>query len=289
MALDSVAITAGSGTNIATDVNAGRHHQIIKLMLGLDDEFDTLVDAGQKVMASSVPVVIASDQAAAIDAIAGAAAQGLPSLVVRDDALTTLTEADGDWSVQRVTSTGGTWATLCRTNGTPLVVSAADRLSIDLGTWSGNSVNASDGAADAKSTTFTGPIAQCFTYVFNGTSWDRLRGDITNGLDVDVTRVQGNVATVESYTGWQTSKLTVTTTSAEVLATPLTGRKKLTLRADRANTADVAYSAVDPAVFANHPPLSHGDHIELWLDSTVNIYMIADSGSQTVWAEEYAP
>jgi hypothetical protein len=29
------------------------------------------------------------------------------------------------------------------------------------------------------------------TYVFNGTTWDRARGDITNGLDVDVTRVSG--------------------------------------------------------------------------------------------------
>lgn len=29
---------------------------------------------------------------------------------------------------------------------------------------------------------------------FNGTTWDRLRSDTTNGLDVDVTRVQGTVA-----------------------------------------------------------------------------------------------
>lgn len=32
------------------------------------------------------------------------------------------------------------------------------------------------------------------TYVYNGTSWDRARGDISNGLDVDVTRVGGVVA-----------------------------------------------------------------------------------------------
>lgn len=32
------------------------------------------------------------------------------------------------------------------------------------------------------------------TLGFNGTSWDRIRGDVSNGLDVDVTRVQGTVA-----------------------------------------------------------------------------------------------
>lgn len=31
------------------------------------------------------------------------------------------------------------------------------------------------------------------TYVYNGTTWDRARGDISNGLDVDVTRVSGVV------------------------------------------------------------------------------------------------
>jgi hypothetical protein len=36
------------------------------------------------------------------------------------------------------------------------------------------------------------------TGVFNGSTWDRARGDITNGLDVDVTRVQGTVATAGS-------------------------------------------------------------------------------------------
>lgn len=35
---------------------------------------------------------------------------------------------------------------------------------------------------------------QSFPMLFNGTTWDRQRGDTTNGLDVDVTRVSGNVA-----------------------------------------------------------------------------------------------
>lgn len=35
-------------------------------------------------------------------------------------------------------------------------------------------------------------------YLYNGTTWDRVRGDTTNGLDVDVTRVSGNVTVVQS-------------------------------------------------------------------------------------------
>ena len=35
---------------------------------------------------------------------------------------------------------------------------------------------------------------------FNGTTWDRLRSDITNGLDVDVTRVSGTVTVAGTVT-----------------------------------------------------------------------------------------
>jgi hypothetical protein len=37
-------------------------------------------------------------------------------------------------------------------------------------------------------------------YEFDGTNFDRARGDTTNGLDVDVTRVSGNVTTVGGNT-----------------------------------------------------------------------------------------
>lgn len=50
-----------------------------------------------------------------------------------------------------------------------------------------------DGAANP-----TTPMVGASTLAFNGTSWDRVRGDTTNGLDVDVTRVQGNVTVVQA-------------------------------------------------------------------------------------------
>lgn len=65
---DNVAITAGSGTTIAADEvtrNAvTEKQQVVKLSLGAEGAFDTLVDSGQQTMANSVPVTLASDQSA---------------------------------------------------------------------------------------------------------------------------------------------------------------------------------------------------------------------------------
>jgi hypothetical protein len=43
----------------------------------------------------------------------------------------------------------------------------------------------------------TVPLVAAALELFNGTTWDRVRGDTTNGIDVDVTRVTGTV-TVDS-------------------------------------------------------------------------------------------
>lgn len=65
---DNIQLTAGTGTIIATDEvtrNAiAEHQQIIKISLGADGSFDTLLDSGQQTSANSVPVVVASNQSA---------------------------------------------------------------------------------------------------------------------------------------------------------------------------------------------------------------------------------
>jgi hypothetical protein len=61
---DNVAISAGSGTSIATDDVGGVHYQKFKLILGAENAADGPVDMGQQAMAASLPVVIASDQSA---------------------------------------------------------------------------------------------------------------------------------------------------------------------------------------------------------------------------------
>jgi hypothetical protein len=64
VAIESVAVTEGSGKNIAVDTVAGKELQVVKLGLGAEDALDNVVDAGQQTMAASVPVAIASNQSA---------------------------------------------------------------------------------------------------------------------------------------------------------------------------------------------------------------------------------
>ena len=61
---DNVAITAGAGTTVRTDDVGGIQIQVIKIALGADGAEDLLLDSGQKTMAASLPVVVASDQSA---------------------------------------------------------------------------------------------------------------------------------------------------------------------------------------------------------------------------------
>jgi hypothetical protein len=53
--------------------------------------------------------------------------------------------------------------------------------------------------ADAAANPTTPLMGACLL-AFNGSTWDRLRGDTANGLDVDVTRVSGTVAVTQSGT-----------------------------------------------------------------------------------------
>jgi len=51
--------------------------------------------------------------------------------------------------------------------------------------------------ADATANPTT-PLAGAALELYNGTTWDRVRGDTTNGIDVDVTRVTGTVTTSQT-------------------------------------------------------------------------------------------
>lgn len=73
--------------------------------------------------------------------------------------------------------------------------------------------------ADALATDATGHIqVLAHTILYNGTTWDRARGDISNGLDVDVTRVQGTVAVTQSG-AWTVGVSGTVTVSGTVAAT----------------------------------------------------------------------
>lgn len=57
-------------------------------------------------------------------------------------------------------------------------------------------VSVSSAFGDGESNTQNGLVTDSYNMLFNGTTWDRIRGDTTNGIDVDVTRVSGSVAVV---------------------------------------------------------------------------------------------
>jgi hypothetical protein len=60
---DNIAISAGTGTSVATDDVSGVHFQKVKIDLGGDGASSPL-GVGQQAMAASVPVAIASNQSA---------------------------------------------------------------------------------------------------------------------------------------------------------------------------------------------------------------------------------
>lgn len=150
-------------------------------------------------------------------AVAGATDGGIPPLAIRDDTLTTLSDPEGDYVPMRVNSTGAlhvtgsagstqytedtahttgdtgtmvfgvrndTGATLVSADGdyTALQTDADGNLRVMLSDGGEDAV-ISTAAADALANATNGLVTYGLSHVFNGTTWDRLRGD-TSGLHV---------------------------------------------------------------------------------------------------------
>lgn len=115
------------------------------------------------------------------------------------------------------------------------------------------------------------------TYVYNGTTWDRVRGDISNGMDVDVTRVSGNVTTV----GAAASGATVSGNPVLVAGSDGINARTMKVTADGTVIADVegniAHDTVDSGFpvkigakadvsLATTVPVADGDRTDLHAD-----------------------
>lgn len=70
------------------------------------------------------------------------------------------------------------------------------------GTWTADTELAAAAALADAAANPTVPTVGAANLVFNGTTWDRARGTIANGLLVDVSRVQGTVAVTQSTSPW---------------------------------------------------------------------------------------
>ena len=159
----------------------------------------------------------------AIGTAAGATDTGNAVLVIRDDALSTLSDAEGDWVALRVGSTGALWTTVTgdvNVTATNLDIrdlsSVSDSVSVLQATASNlNATVVGTGTfavqdsqdvmlgtdfssvlgtaslilatqADDIVNTSDGVQTSAFNYWFDGTTWDRARGDATDGLLVNL-------------------------------------------------------------------------------------------------------
>lgn len=115
----------------------------------------------QKVYAMS-PGTTATDLGKAEDQAHSTGDVGIFSLAVRTDTRATTAGTTGDYAGLVSDASGSLWVN----PGAAAMASLAD--------------------ATANP---TAALVGCCVEMFNGTTWDRVRGDTTNGLDVDVTRV----------------------------------------------------------------------------------------------------
>jgi hypothetical protein len=207
---DGIAITAGTGTTILTDdTGAGGHAQVVKLAISTDGS-GTLIPADANGL--EVQGAVAHDGASAGNPLlqGGIASAAAPADV----------SADGD-AVRAWHLRNGAAAVAVTAAGALVGGDATNGLDVDVTRVSGtvaigdgtNAVSVSTAAADDVANTANRMRTASAPHVFNGTTWDRMRGDVTNGLDVDVTRVQGTVAV-----GDGTNAVSVSTAAADAVA-----------------------------------------------------------------------
>jgi hypothetical protein len=168
---------------------------------------------------------------------------GVLGLTVRDDALSTLTEADGDYSVQRVNARGATWVELDATN--EIAVGAADTSIPSSLSYKSIAFGANPTAEDAgdKTRVLGTRAGQIFTLGghpniisrshevadSDGAQSDALLVDISAGSKIVVTRMnvradQSNSGNVEVRIGF----------GATVPAASLAGTNKIIIHEDLA-------------------------------------------------------
>lgn len=218
---DNVAITAGSGTNIATDdAGAGGHVQIVKLAIGTDGSATVIpADSSGLLVNSELPAA-----AALTDTVAN------PTTPTVGGAMLV-------WN-------GSTWERVASFDSNNQTVG---QLAVVSHTDAGGGISRPDRpagtATDADAGTNFSPSG---TMVFNGSSWDRIRGDITNGLDVDVTRMPKAATATTSQVADTASSATLLASNAGRLGATITNdssaRLYVRLGAAVASTTNYSFS-----------------------------------------------
>lgn len=217
---DNVPITAGSGTNIATDEVTGtlEHVQLVKLAISTDGS-RTLVPAdatnGIDVDVTRVTGTVAVGDATNSVLIHTSSSDGESNTVNRMCTEGHMMSFNGTtWDRVRGDTTNGVDVDVTRLPALAAGTNYVGKVVVGNGT---NDVAVSTSFGDTQSNTQNALIVDSHANLFNGTTWDRMRGDITNGLDVDVTRVPAPLSTSGNGTAATALRVTVASDSTGVV------------------------------------------------------------------------
>lgn len=211
----------GAGAVVATDDDGAAQHQYVKVEFGADGTFSKV--ATTTPLPVNLPSVVSTANSTTSVLAGGAVFTGtsedvsdfaqilvsvFTSHASATDGLSVQQSSDGtNWDVTDVYTIGATAAgqgktfsfqpaakffRIVYTNGATLQTSFRLQTVFHRAPTKASSQR----PADAVSNENDFEQASTFNMVFNGTTWDRQRGDITNGMDVDVTRIiPGTAAT----------------------------------------------------------------------------------------------
>ena len=181
-----------------------------------------------------------------VDDAAPVAATGSTFVMERDDILASLTEVDGDWTNPRSTAEGALWTQDFNSDAMLALLTTIDAdtstlvgidymIGTDFSSVMGTASLVTADQADDLANSLDTLRVSAFGYVYDGATWDRARGDATNGMLVNLGA--NNDVTV---TGTLTTVSTVTTVSTLSAITGLTMSN-----AAAQTTGDEAHDAVD--------------------------------------------
>ena len=227
----------------------------------------------------------------AVDAIAGVADTGTLALLVRDDALATLTPVDGDYVQGRVNARGALWVAIEDSAGGQAPVSATDGLLVNLGanndvvadTELPAAVSLADNAANP-----TAPAVGAFGMVWDGATWDRSPGTAADGTLVNLGTNNDVVVTKDSLATFDHgSNRDVDTAAEQITTTSIVASKGVEVKAASSNTdiiyvgnSDVTAGTTDAT---DGFELTAGESIFVPVDNANKVYVIASAVNQIVY------
>lgn len=194
--VDNVDVTPGTGATIAADDIAGVKYQRVKISVGADGSATDLAP-GQATKANSIPVALASDTDTlpVAGSVASAATDsGNPVKVGAKYNSTLPTFTDGQRGDIQIGSRGSINVQLKVADGS-------------------GSISSTSTPADGASNSTTALNTSTYQMGYNGTTWDRMRGD-TSGLLVQHFALTGSRWSYAAASGGITNTTTAVTIAA---------------------------------------------------------------------------